>query len=62
MRSRYSFFVIIIVYVIVFTIGLYLILGDKDWRGYVALLSTPFLHTLIKAIDKQLNNTIGSRK
>lgn len=62
MRFKYSVWVIIVIYVTIFSIGLYLILADKDWRGYVALLSTPLLHTLIKALDKQINNAIASRK
>lgn len=38
-------------YVLVFGIGLYIIIAGKDWRGYVAMISTPLLHTLIKSIS-----------
>lgn len=41
-------------YVVIFGIGLTLIIYGKDWRGYVALISTPLLHTLIKGIEKQM--------
>jgi len=61
MRSKYSFLIITLIYTVIFAIGLYLIIADKDWRGYVALLSTPLLHTLIKALDKQVSS-IGSKK
>ncbi len=40
------------VYSVTFGIGLYLILAGKDWRGYVALLTTPVLHWLIRSIGR----------
>lgn len=40
------------VYSVTFGIGLYLILAGKDWRGYVALLTTPVLHWLIRSLGK----------
>jgi hypothetical protein len=50
------------VYGLMFGIGLYLILTNKDWRGYVTLISTPLLHTLIKAIEKQLTTKQAVRQ
>ncbi|MBP6084782.1 hypothetical protein KA517_00910 [Candidatus Gracilibacteria bacterium] len=43
---------ILAMYLAVFGIGLYLIFAGKDWRGYIALISTPLLHTLIKTISQ----------
>ncbi|MBP6084897.1 hypothetical protein KA517_01525 [Candidatus Gracilibacteria bacterium] len=51
-----------ILYLVLFSIGLYLIITNKDWRGYVALISTPLLHTLIKAIEKQINTKAVARQ
>ncbi len=45
---------LLFMYVVIFSIGLGLIILGRDWRGYVALISTPLLHTLIKGIEKQL--------
>ena len=53
MKKKNYFVFIVTIYIVILTIGLYLILADKDWRGYVALLSTPLLHTLIKAISQK---------
>lgn len=51
-RSKLS--LILGTYVVIFSIGLYLIISEKDWRGYVALINTPLLHTLVKSIGVQL--------
>ncbi len=44
--------ILVAVYSVTFGIGLYLVLAGKDWRGYVALLTTPVLHWLIRGIGK----------
>jgi hypothetical protein len=52
MKSK-SAYLLLLLYAVIFGIGLALIIVDKDWRGYVALISTPLLHTLIKSISNK---------
>ncbi len=60
MKSK-SAYLLLLLYVVIFGIGLVLIIIGKDWRGYVALISTPLLHTLIKGIDKYLTSKYNSK-
>jgi hypothetical protein len=52
MKSK-SAYLLLLLYVVIFGIGLALIIVGKDWRGYVALISTPLLHTLIKTFSSR---------
>lgn len=52
MNRKLRLALILLMYFIIFSIGLYLILAGKDWRGYIALISTPLLHTMIKSLTK----------
>jgi hypothetical protein len=54
MNKQLQFVLIVLMYVSVFGIGLYIIIAGKDWRGYVALISTPLLHTIVKTLGKYL--------
>ena len=59
MTKRTQIILLIGIYTLAFAIGLYLIVAGKDWRGYVALISTPILHTIVKAI---IQNTVSHTK